>query len=249
MKLVVSFETSDLGEREFFYDQLIIKSGDNFREEIDLYAYKPSPVIVFEPFINLGFVQIGESKVHKILFKNEGMLEDKITLKLEGLQDVIVDETYFSIPPKKSREITLTYTPREAGIFRGTIEVDCSGQSVLKTIDISATSVEYFIFMIDENGIQTTDADFGIMYFGQYKEKVFYLVNNAPVAQPFNTKFIIGGKKDMEESESKKEMLTPFKVGVEQTQRIMDCVPKEGVIPAYSKVISTFPKFLKNFLV
>jgi hypothetical protein len=127
MKLVVSFETSDLGEREFFYDQLIIKSGDNFREEIDLYAYKPSPVIVFEPFINLGFVQIGESKSYKILFKNEGMLEDKITLKLEGLQDVVVDETYFSIPPKKSREIMLTYNPKEAGIFRGTIEVDCSG--------------------------------------------------------------------------------------------------------------------------
>ena len=42
------------------------KSGDNFREEIDLYAYKPSPVIVFEPFINLGFVQIGDKKTHKI---------------------------------------------------------------------------------------------------------------------------------------------------------------------------------------
>ena len=38
-----------------------------------------------------------------------------------------VDEGYFSIPPKKSKEITLTYSPMEAGIFRGTIEVDCSG--------------------------------------------------------------------------------------------------------------------------
>ena len=31
MKLVVSFETNDLADREFFYDKLIIKSGDNFR--------------------------------------------------------------------------------------------------------------------------------------------------------------------------------------------------------------------------
>jgi len=54
-------------------------------------------------------------------------MEDKITLKLEGLESVKVNETYFSIPPKKSKEITLTYTPREAGIFRGTIDVDCSG--------------------------------------------------------------------------------------------------------------------------
>jgi len=43
-----------------------------------LYAYKPSAVIVFEPFINLGFVQINEKKQHKILFKNEGEVEDKI---------------------------------------------------------------------------------------------------------------------------------------------------------------------------
>jgi len=70
--------------------------------------------------------------------------------------------------------------------------------------------------MINEDGIQTTEADFGIMYFGQYKEKSFYLVNNSPVGQPFATKFIIGGKKDMEESETKKEMLTRFKVGLEQ---------------------------------
>jgi len=77
MKLVVSFETSDLGEREFFYDKLMIIS-EGISEEIELYAYKKSAVIVFEPFINLGFVQIGQKKTHKILFKNEGLVEDKI---------------------------------------------------------------------------------------------------------------------------------------------------------------------------
>ena len=91
MKLVVSFETSDLGEREFFYDKLMIIS-DGVSEEIELYAYKKSPVIVFEPFINLGFVQIGEKKTYTILFKNEGLVEDKISLILEGLDDVNVDE-------------------------------------------------------------------------------------------------------------------------------------------------------------
>ena len=97
------------------------------------------------------------------------------------MQDVTVDEQYFTIAPKKSKEITITYIPQEAGIFRGTIEVDCSGQSVLKTIDISATSVEYFIFMIDENGIQTKMVDFGNVYFGQYTDKEYFLVNNSPV--------------------------------------------------------------------
>jgi len=31
--------------------------SDNYKIEIPLYAYVPSPVIVFEPFINLGFVK------------------------------------------------------------------------------------------------------------------------------------------------------------------------------------------------
>jgi hypothetical protein len=84
MKLVVSFETNDLSEKEFFYDKLMIIS-EGISQEVELYAYKPSAVIVFEPFINLGFVQINEKKEHKILFKNEGEVEDKIHLRLEGL--------------------------------------------------------------------------------------------------------------------------------------------------------------------
>ena len=40
-------------------------------------------------------------------------------------------------------------------------------------------------------------------------------VINSPAPQPFNTKFIIGPKKDMEESDSKKEMVTPYQTGLE----------------------------------
>ena len=63
---------------------------------------------------------------------------------------------------------------------------------MLKTIDLSATSVEYFIFMIDENGIQTCHVDFGNMYYGQYKEMTYFLVNNSPHSFHFETRFIVG---------------------------------------------------------
>jgi hypothetical protein len=36
--------------------------SDNYKIQIPLYAYVPSPVIVFEPFINLGFVKQGDQK-------------------------------------------------------------------------------------------------------------------------------------------------------------------------------------------
>lgn len=48
--------------------------------------------------------------------------------------------------------VNITYTPKEAGIFRGLVEVDTEGQTLLKQIDINATSVEFAKFIIDENG-------------------------------------------------------------------------------------------------
>lgn len=166
MKLVVQFETNDLKEKDFFSDELTIISDGGFKKVIPLYAYKPSSVIVFEPFINLGFVQANSQKIYKMEFKNEGVVEDKINLRLEGLQDIQIEPQYFVLRAGAKQEVEMIYSPKEAGIFRGTIEVDCLGQSVVKTIDISATSVEYFIFLIDENGIQTQSVDFGSMYFG-----------------------------------------------------------------------------------
>ena len=71
--------------------------------------------------------------------------------------------------------------------------------------------------MIDENGIQINNYDFGTMYFGQYKDKPFYLVNNSPVPQPFQAKFLMGKKDSDEDLEKKKDMPTPYKVGLEQT--------------------------------
>jgi len=70
--------------------------------------------------------------------------------------------------------------------------------------------------MIDENGIQTTNVDFGNAYFGQYKDREFFLVNNSPVDQPFKTKFSSGKQQTMEDSENV-VIQTPYQVGVEQS--------------------------------
>jgi len=69
MKLTVSFETNILGE---FTDSLLIISEENFKYEIPLHAMPKQALIVFEPFLNLGFVKVGKEKSDKIFFKNEG---------------------------------------------------------------------------------------------------------------------------------------------------------------------------------
>ena len=191
---------------------MTIMSSDNFVEEIPLHAYMPCPVIVFEPFVNLGFVRNGTKKSVAINFKNEGVVMDDVSLKLEGLEGINVEPQYFQIGPKKTQKVELIYFPESAGIFRETIDVECKGQSVLKTIDVSATSVEYFIFMIDQNGEQQNRINFGDMYFGQQKQMQYFLVNNSPVNFTYNVSFQLGHQSDTEFL-----IQTPNQVGVEQT--------------------------------
>ena len=69
MKLVVSFETNSSGD---FHDYLEIVSGTDFRVPVPLHAYQPQANIIFEPFINFGFVRIHHEKREKIAFKNDG---------------------------------------------------------------------------------------------------------------------------------------------------------------------------------
>ena len=68
MKLVLSFETSMVGD---FHDELEIVS-DDFNAVIPLHAYMPQAGLVFEPYVNFGFCQLGKERVQKIVFKNDG---------------------------------------------------------------------------------------------------------------------------------------------------------------------------------
>ena len=124
-------------------------------------------------------------------------------------------------------------SPKEAGIFRDTIQVTVEGQSLLQNIDVSATSVDFYIFVIDETGAQNTAFDFGDTYFGQYKEIQAYLVNNSPQKLNFKAKFLTGIQNVDEEVPN---LQTPTELGQEQIQRVMMCTPSEGVIDSYTQV-------------
>ena len=76
---------------EGWKDVLTIMSTNNFVEEIPLHAYMPCSVIVFEPFVNLGFVRNGTKKSVTVNFKNEGIIKDEVALKLEGLEGIHVE--------------------------------------------------------------------------------------------------------------------------------------------------------------
>ena len=70
MKLIVTFESST---QQDFDDVMIIVSDNNYKKNIYLYAYAPCGQIIFEPFLNLGFVKVNQEKKETIKFLNEGV--------------------------------------------------------------------------------------------------------------------------------------------------------------------------------
>lgn len=58
----------------------------------------------------------------------------------------------FSIKPGAEFTASFKYTPKDAGIYRGIIEVATEAHTLQKHININATSVEFTKFIIDESG-------------------------------------------------------------------------------------------------
>lgn len=71
MKLVISFETAVIGD---YHDFIEIISDNDFKATLPLHVYQPQANILFEPFVNFGFVRVHHEKIEKIAFKNEGKI-------------------------------------------------------------------------------------------------------------------------------------------------------------------------------
>ena len=178
IELIISFESSKPDE---FRDSVTIISEDDVKIEIPIYAYSPTAKIIFEPFINMGFVQVGKEKRETVKFRNEGSIDKRVDLKINEIVDLkIYPSSSFIIKASEEVEIELSYTPVEAGIFRGLIEVITEGQCFLRQIDVNATCVEFLKFIINDKGEELNKLDFGTVLFGQRKKILGYLVNNSP---------------------------------------------------------------------
>lgn len=171
--LIISFEATERGE---FKDEIKIVSG-NYEKTIPMLAYSPMAKIIFEPFINMGFIQVGSTKREKVLFKNEGTEKGIVNLKPDGAgESLLIEPTNnFELNPGEVKEVELVYNAEESGLFRGVVEVKTNGKTFLESIDINATCVEYSQFIIDKSGKELPIIQFGQVIFGQKKKfRVFW---------------------------------------------------------------------------
>ena len=63
----------------------------------------------------------------KIHFKNEGKASGRVELKLDKIVEFRIEPNSFTLTPGQEFTVTVFYRPRDAGIFRGIIEVIADG--------------------------------------------------------------------------------------------------------------------------
>jgi hypothetical protein len=98
IELVISFESEDTGE---FNDSITIVSDNHIEYEVPISAYSPMAKIIFEPFVNFGFIQAGKSKCETVLFKNEGSREGSVHIQADDIKDFSVDPQTRFCPSKR----------------------------------------------------------------------------------------------------------------------------------------------------
>jgi len=138
---------------------------------------------------------VRKEKVDYIKFRNEGSTPGQVEIIFEAQKEVKFEPNSFKIDPMVNREmqVKVTYAPKEAGIFRRVYDVVIDGQQqIAKQIDVNAISVQFNRFLIDETGAPLESIEFGLMYFGDTREKVAYLFNHTPKRQKFKINFKLG---------------------------------------------------------
>lgn len=189
IELIISFEATNRGE---FTDEITVIS-DDFEFKVPMFAYSPMAKIVFEPFINFGFIQIGGRKKERVVFKNEGNENGNVSLSVPETDGIkILPRTNFVLEPGASTTIELIYSATESGIYRGAIDVSSNGKLFLNSIDVNATCVDYMQFIIDKEGKEMMNVSFGDVLFGQTVKRSGFLVNNSPEKLKFNSNYLQG---------------------------------------------------------
>lgn len=229
--LIISFEGKSKGE---FSDSIKIISDDDYEYEMQLLAYSPMAKIIFEPFVNLGFVQVGKQKIEMIWFKNEGNDDGKVEISCGDFAYLTTEPRGpFVISPGEKKAVQICYEAHESGIFRGIMQVASSGKTFLNSIDVNATCVDYMQFFIDRNGREMEEIKFGEILFGKTSKFNGFLVNNSPEPLFYKINSMRG---HYEHYKKENDLKSPHEIGMEQTQKVLTIMPNEGFIDSYTQI-------------
>ena len=242
--VIISFETDQLGD---YHDEMEISSED-YHFTLPLHAYKPSPDLQFDSFVNLGYTAVGKAVAHTVSFLNRGSVKGEVLIRYDKqlASELTVQPEAFTMEPGANIPVELTYLSREVNTFHSDLQVEVDGRRLPAQIAVTANCVEQQIALVaaklkeisrneEQNVLAViTSLDFETMYHGQRKELTAYLVNIGPFTVKYSVKFL-PGTEDIMESENYL-LMTPQEMATQSIKRPLDAVPSSGEIPAFSQV-------------
>ena len=208
-------------------------SEDGLTVELPVRVYKMESQILFEPFIDMGFLKIGKEHEEKIAIKNNGKAAGTIEFSHDHGPILTVEPKLLKIAPQEETFLKVRYKPAEAGIFKGSIKLKSEAILVKDSIDIHATSVDHSRYIIDDRNNQTNSFDFGTMFVGEEGVLKAFVVNNSPKKMMFRTFFRKGYLVAPEEFVN---VQTPNEIGSEQSERVMFMEPENASIEPFQEL-------------
>lgn len=251
LELLVIFEAE---AQEDYFDKVEICSGEQYTITLELKAQKSKPHVLFEPFINFGFVPVNSKRSAKVAFFNEGPKATDIELKFTNAEaaDILqLSNSKFhltglnkEIKGKKNNnkyEVVIVYDPRESSKnLNETVEVIQSwNNSIIGTIELIATSVvQQLAIVFEEGGGPQTEINFGSLFYGQLRESSAFLVNNG--SKEVFYRMIFHPDKRPKELQGNLDdsdfICSPIEAGKEIVERILSVNPISGLIKPYSQI-------------
>ena len=154
-------------------------------------ATKKYAKVSFNRFVDLGYAsenQVVSSNVE--FFNNDHELDGNVTLVPTEDSKLIIHPSKFSLRPRQSASVEISFEAQDLGPYREMVEVITEGAHQTDYMDCSVQTVDQKMALLaDNNGGIMDSATFGSLFYGQKKELKGFLVNTGPQQLSFSISY------------------------------------------------------------
>lgn len=215
------------GSKEGRYtDKIVITMGEH-KLEVPLIATRQYAKVKFNKFVDLGYASENQVVTSNVEFYNSDYeLDGNMTLVPSEDSRITIHPTKFSLKPRQSASVEISYEAQDLGPWREMVEVLTEGAHESDYMDCSVQTVDQKIALLaDKNGGIMDAAGFGSLFYGQEKEMKGFLVNTGPQQLSFSISY------QDEEGEGPKDP-----EAAKQLAETINVTPKQGIIKPFSQV-------------
>jgi hypothetical protein len=228
-----------------FMDSINILMGE-YTLEVPLIATKNFANIVFDPFINLGYVSEGQLVQGIVQLYNQSReVDGEVTLLPPPNSRLHINPSKLTIGPGAVEDVNISFEGAELGPYRQMIEIETSGSFESQYLDVSVMTVDQKLTLLsnDNQGI-LENVNFGSLYYGQEKIVKGFLVNTGPQQISFQISYSDDEDPSKANNESSGE--SKSQGNIPAPDKLLNMTPRQGIIKPFSQVEVTM-KFTPDF--